>query len=102
GLGRETTVEYSVRVAASVAAHLLRGRARVRLIARDARSRDVPAGSGSLHLAQILEELTVARSDGATPMADLLREAADDLGPGGLAVVIVSALEADLPTLAGP
>jgi uncharacterized protein (DUF58 family) len=102
GLGRETTVEYAVRAAASVAAHLLGGRARVGLFARGAKPHDVPSGTGSLHLALLLEELTLARSDGTATLADLLREAAPTLAQGGLAVVIVSALEVDPGALAGP
>jgi uncharacterized protein (DUF58 family) len=96
GLGRVSTVEYAIRIASSIAAHVTRGPNRVRLYGRGARSVDVPPGSGDTHLAAILETLALARADGTTPLADLLRETATELGKGATAVVIFSSLEIDL------
>ncbi len=96
GLGRASTVEYAISLGAALAAHLARGHNRVRLYARGARPYDVPAGSGPLQVARVLEALAVARADGATRLADLLRETAADLGRGATAIVVFSSLEIDL------
>lgn len=96
GLGRVSTLEYAVRIAASVASKVARGPNRIRLYARGSKPFDVPAGTGDRHLAEILETLALARGDGDTPLADLLRETAGALGKGATAVVIFSSLEVDL------
>lgn len=96
GLGRVSTVEYAIRIAASVATHVTRGANRVRLYARGKESHDVPAGTGETHLARIFEALAVARADGGTPLERLLRETASDLTRGATAVVVFSSLEVDL------
>jgi uncharacterized protein (DUF58 family) len=96
GLGRVSTVEYAIRIAASVAAHVARGANRVRIYGRGSRPFDVPPGSGDTHVAAILETLAVARADGDVPLAALLREGASALGKGATAVVIFSSLEIDL------
>lgn len=100
GLGRVSTVEYAIRLAASIATHVTHGPNRVRLYARGAHSYDVPAGAGEVHLAQLFETLAVARADGAMPLAALLRETAADLARGATAVVIFSSLEIDLAEFA--
>ncbi|HVY60007.1 MAG TPA: DUF58 domain-containing protein, partial [Planctomycetota bacterium] len=96
GLGRVSTVEYAVRIAASVASHVTRGPTRVRLHGRSARPIDLPPGTGDAHLATILETLALARADGSTPFAAVLRETAGALPRGAIAVAIFSSLEVDL------
>jgi uncharacterized protein (DUF58 family) len=73
-----------------------RGANRVRLYARGARPYDVPPGAGDLHLARIFEALAVARGDGETPIADVLRETAPDLARGATAVAVLTSLDLDL------
>jgi uncharacterized protein (DUF58 family) len=96
GIGRASTLEYAIRIAAALAAEVARGANRVRLYARGARSYDVPAGAGPGHLARILEALALARADGEVPLARLLCETADELTRGASAVVVFSSLEVDL------
>jgi uncharacterized protein (DUF58 family) len=96
GLGRASTTEYAIRVAASVATHVARGANRVRLYARGARSWDLPSGAGDVHLARLMEILAVARADGETPLAHVLRETAPELTRGATAVIVFASLEVDL------
>jgi uncharacterized protein (DUF58 family) len=101
GLGRASTAEYAIAIAASIAAHLTRRQNRVRLFARGARPYDVPPGSGTLQLARILEALAVARAGGSLRLAALLEETAGELSRGASAVVIASSLDFDLAECAG-
>jgi uncharacterized protein (DUF58 family) len=96
GIGRISTLEYAIRIAASVATHVARGANRVRIFGRGKKPIDIPPGSGAAHVTSILETLALARADGETPLAELLRETASQLGKGATAVVIFSSLEVDL------
>jgi len=96
GLGRVSTLEYAIRIAASVAVHVARGRNRLQLHARGARPVHVPKGAGEVHLARILHELAHVRADGETPFARVLRETAPLLDPGATAVPIFTSLDVDL------
>lgn len=96
GMGRVSTLDISIRIAASVAAHAGRAPNRVRLHARGARPLDIPAGSGDHHLARVLETLALVKADGETPFTTVLRETAPLLSRGSTAVAIFAAPEPDL------
>jgi len=100
GIGRVTTLEVSVRVAASVATFACRGPNRVRLHARGKAPVYVPPGHGSAHLALLLETLALVRPDGETPLTEVLRETAPTLARGSTAVAVFAAPEPDLAVYA--
>lgn len=77
GTGDESTEEYGVKIAASLGRHFLgQGRA-VGLIAMGKEHRVLPADRGQRQLLKLLEELAVARADGAMPIAEVLAAEAD-------------------------
>jgi uncharacterized protein (DUF58 family) len=72
GLGRQSTAEVAVRVAAAVAGQTLNAGGRVSLHARGRRSVDIPAGRGNAQLCRILAELATVRPDGELPLSEIL------------------------------
>lgn len=90
GSGRESTFEYAVRIAASIARTAASQNIRTRLAGEGARPLRCAAGSGDLHYQDLLEALAIVASDGATPYERLLH----DIGPaclrGETAVVFLS------------
>jgi uncharacterized protein (DUF58 family) len=96
GLGRRSTLEYSVRIAASAAATYLRRGDRVRLYAHGAKPVFVPAGTGERHLALVLEALAHVKPDGDTTLEKLLETSAGELPPGGTAFVILPAADQEV------
>src|SRR5579871_3660717 len=90
GLGRRSTLETSVRIAASAAATYLQQGDRVSLVAHGKEPVLVPPGSGERHLALILEELAHVRPDGELALEELLEKHAAGVPPGSTAFVIFS------------
>jgi uncharacterized protein (DUF58 family) len=72
GEGDESTEEYGVTIAASLAKHFLgQGRA-VGLVAIGREHYLVPADRGQRQLTKLLEDLAVVRADGTMPIAEVL------------------------------
>jgi uncharacterized protein (DUF58 family) len=72
GIGRETTLEYAIRAAASIARCALEQGYAAQLFAHGKQPRHIPPGRGTRHLHTILEELTSWTADGRIPMEELL------------------------------
>lgn len=84
GEGKHSTLEYAVKIAASVARFALAGNHGVGLLGFGARPVEVPVGRGAGHYQTILETLARVRADGNTPYLAALREAAGRLPGGGI------------------
>lgn len=90
GRGRESTFEYAVRVAASMARTACSQSIRTRLAGNGLHSLRGAAGSGSGHFQHLLDELAVIASDGHSPYAQLLTDIGLQCGRGETVVVFLS------------
>lgn len=68
----DSTEEYSVTIAASMARHFLQQNRNVGLISNGAHSTIMPADRGGRQMFKILEQLAVERADGTTPFGETL------------------------------
>lgn len=84
GEGKHSTLEYAVKIAASVARFALAVNHRVGLLGFGAQRVEVPAGRGVGHYQTILKTLARVRADGDTPYLSAVREGAGRLSGGGI------------------
>lgn len=90
GAGQESTEEYAVKAAASLAAHLVAAGRAVGLASQTA---SLAPGRGEAHLLRLLELLAVARAQPGLPLADLLSREARRLHRAAGVVLITPAPE---------
>jgi uncharacterized protein (DUF58 family) len=88
GEGKETTLEYAVKISASAAKYALERGHTVQLIGYGDKPCIVPYGKGVNQLAVILEGLARVKADGTTPYSRMINDAAGMLRDGGTAVLI--------------
>lgn len=93
GRGDESTEEYAVTAAASVARHYLNANRNVGLIAFGKRLTMVEPERGGQQLTRMLETLAVARAEGDAPLANILTEEGKRFGRQTTVVVITPALD---------
>jgi len=74
GSGKETTLEYSVKIAGSIAKYLLNEGAFVQMIGYGKESMMLSFGKGESHMYKILEYLSKVSSDGDHSLAQTLEE----------------------------
>jgi len=91
GEERESTLEYGVRIAASLARFALERGHSVQLTGYGSRAAVVPPGRGMHHLAQLLDTLARVSSDGVSPYHEAITRAARFLRDGSTAVLFLSA-----------
>jgi uncharacterized protein (DUF58 family) len=96
GLGRQSTLEYAVKIAASLASYYARSASQIQLFAYGKDFLHIPPASGEEHLAAILHALTFLKPNGEVPYEFLLRSGAEKLFPGSTAVFIFSTVKVDL------
>jgi uncharacterized protein (DUF58 family) len=89
GEGDETTEEYGVTIAASLAKKYLDDGKLVGLIAEGDTSCLIPPGAGEAHLQAILHSLTVLKATGDTPIDKLLAASAERFEAGAAVIVIM-------------
>lgn len=75
GSGKETTLEYAVKIAGSIARFLMDTGAFVQIIGCAKEATVVPLGKGDSHLYKVLEYLARVRSEGSFDLSDTLEEA---------------------------
>ncbi|MGH7610322.1 MAG: DUF58 domain-containing protein [Candidatus Dormibacteria bacterium] len=90
GLAPESSLEYCVTLAASVASQALRRGRTVALCGSDAQARRIPSGRGQLHARALLDFLATAEADGEVGFGDLVRRSLPGWGGRG-GVVLVTA-----------
>ncbi len=90
GTGRHSTLEYALKIAASIARYACSSGMPVRMIGRGVRELNTPAGSGEIHYRVLLELLAIANSDGVTRYAQVLEKVALECEPGETVVVFLS------------
>jgi uncharacterized protein (DUF58 family) len=95
GLDDESTLEYGVRVAASVAARGLLENRNVALSASGAHIGPLPADRGARQYQKIMQTLAAVQADGTQPFSHLLVEGITRLRRGMTALIITPSLESD-------
>lgn len=100
GLGRKSTLEYLVRVSASLLWTAHRRGDAFGLVAESDRPLIVPPAQGEAHLAAALHELVVAKQAGARPLVEVVERHRDLAPPGAAAALLLSTTEVDVDALA--
>ena len=90
GEGKETTLEYSVKIAASIARHLVERGHRVQLIGFGKRAVIVPMSGGESHLVEVMEMLARVDADGSASYARTISRAAGYIRDGSTTILFVS------------
>jgi uncharacterized protein (DUF58 family) len=90
GLGRQSTTEVAVRVAAAVAGQALNSGGRVSLHADGERPVDVRSGRGNAQLCRILSELATVRPNGAWPLSEVLSTRINGLARGQAVLAVIA------------
>ncbi len=90
GLGGCSTLEYQVKIAASLAADAVRRRVRVSMIGESDRTIEVPPGSTRRHLALVLEELVAVKMEGSVRFFHLVRTEVHRLSRGSTVVLLLA------------
>jgi uncharacterized protein (DUF58 family) len=93
GSDDESTEEYGVRVACSIANHFLAVHRPVGYLASGAGLTLLGPDRGHRHLARILEALALAKGMGDLPLADLLEREGNRFGHHSTVIVITSSTE---------
>lgn len=93
GTGDESTLEYGVRLAASVAARGLIENRNVALTASGARLRPLPPDRGPRQYQKIMQTLAAVAADGDRRLTDVLVEGIGRLRRGMTAIVITPTLD---------
>jgi uncharacterized protein (DUF58 family) len=90
GEERESTLEYGVRIAASLASYALEQGHTVQLTGYGREAAVVPPGRGGHHLPLVLEMLARVTADGSFPYHEAVSRAANFLRDGSTAVLFFS------------
>jgi uncharacterized protein (DUF58 family) len=95
GSGDESTIEYGVRLAASIAARALIENRNVALTASGGRIGPLPPDRGARQYQKIMQTLAAVSADGDRPLTDILVEGIGRLRRGMTAVVVTPTLDRD-------
>jgi uncharacterized protein (DUF58 family) len=101
GIGRKSTLEYLVRIGASLLWTAHRRGDAFGLVAEGEREVLVPPGQDEAHLAAAMHELVRARQNGSTSLLDLVDRHLEWLPTGTTAVLLLANPDIDLADL-GP
>ncbi len=96
GSGRETTLEYAVKIAGSIAQYALGRGHHVQLVGYGEQPHIVPSSRGMDQLALILESLAQVQADGSVPYHQAIIRSAGLLRDGETIILIFSRLDFDL------
>lgn len=99
GLGDLTTVEYRLRAAASIAAEAIGKGHLVKVVAVKEPRQETRLAGGRAHLTTILDWMAVLKPEGSGRFEDDLLAGAGKMPSGATAVLILSSIHVDVPTL---
>jgi uncharacterized protein (DUF58 family) len=100
GIGRKSTLEYLVRVAASLLWTAHRRGDAFGLVAEAGQPIVVPPAQGEAHLAAALHQLVVAKQTGTQPLVEVVGRNREAVPAGAAAALLLSTTEVDLHALA--
>jgi len=87
GVGKHSTLEYAVKIAASIAAFALDEGHEVRLVGLGAAPLDLPLGRGGRQLERVLEALARVQADGDVPYPAAIARVVQRIAHGSLLVL---------------
>lgn len=87
GEGKESTLEYAVRIAASLARHALDEGHKVALLGYAMQRLEIPFGRGEQHFETIMQALARVKADGSLSYSESLRLATEQSGGQGVLVL---------------
>jgi uncharacterized protein (DUF58 family) len=90
GGGKESTFEYSIRIAGSIARHGCERKLRTRMLGEGKVRLDISAGSGQTQYQTILDTLAVIEADGDLPYARMIHRIAPQAVAGETVVVFLN------------
>ncbi len=93
GAGQESTEEYGVTVAASLARHFLTAGRAVGLLAYGEHRLVIPSDRGGRQILKVLDELAVVRADGRMPLAEVLAAEALRFGRNTTLLIVTPSTE---------
>ena len=93
GEGKETTLEYAVKIAASMAKTLLEKGHVLQLVGYGRKNHIVPYTRGLNQLQKVLEELARVKADGTMPYPRAICQSSDLLRDGGAVILLFSRLD---------
>ena len=96
GTEKESTLEYAVKIAASLSKYAMQRGHSFQCIGYGMRPHIVTYGKGESHLASVLETLARVRPDGSVPYSRAIRDTAEFLKDGSTLVLIFSITEQNL------
>jgi uncharacterized protein (DUF58 family) len=95
GMGDDSTEEYGVRVAASLANHLLQANRMLGLVVYGQETVILEAARGPEQHMRVLEALALARAEGEKPLSRVLQQEARRFGRHSTVIVITSSTDED-------
>lgn len=96
GSGRESTLEYGVTIAASLARKYLETDCRLGLVAAGDKPYRFLAQAGANHLWQVMESLALMKAEGKQSIAQLLYQEKDLFGSHTYLIIITYQIDSDL------
>jgi len=97
GVGRHSTFEYAVRIAASIARYASNNNMPIRLRGEGQQNLIIENGAGEAHFSAILDALAVVDTGGFIPYAKVLHNVASNCRAGQTVVVFLSESENYIP-----
>jgi uncharacterized protein (DUF58 family) len=89
----DSTEEYGVTIAASLARHFLNQNRNVGLLASSHQPISIPTDRGGRQMLKILEQLAVTRADGTMPFAEMLLAEGSQFGRNSTVIAITSSVD---------
>lgn len=96
GIGDQTSLEYAIKAASSMARRAIERGFAVQLFAVGADITHVPLGTGGRHLLMVLDALALLKADGESRFDAAVADHVGTLAPGGTLVMIRSATTINL------
>jgi uncharacterized protein (DUF58 family) len=90
GIGKETTFEYAVKIAASISNYLIKKQNNVALIAYGQKREVINLDRGHQQFIRILNFLTRCEADGELPIGEVIRNEEKLLEPGSTTIIITT------------
>jgi uncharacterized protein (DUF58 family) len=89
----DSTEEYAVTIAASLARHFLNQNRNVGVIGTSEHDISIPTDRGGRQMLKILEQLAVVRADGSTPLGEVLLAESNQFTRNSTVIVVTSSTD---------
>ncbi len=99
GLGDQTSIEYAIKAAASLAKRAIENAHYVQVFAVGTEIEHIPLGSGSRHLLMILDRLAFLKAQGDSVFPETVLHYTPLLKPGGTVILVLSLTTLSIDTI---